>query len=154
MRIHDLMQAAVEARADKLALVDFDDKRVSWRALNDAAKAACEVLKTHGVRPGDRVVIVLENSAVMVAYLFAASMIDAIAVPINARLSEAEIDRIVGHCDAAAVVLTVETGSAPAAQAEAMKQSAFPAHWAKLRSWRGQALRPSPFMRMLSGKWR
>ncbi len=126
MRIHDLMEAAAEARADKLALVDFDDKRVSWRALNKAANAACEVLKTHGVRPGDRVVIVLENSAVMVAYLFAASMIDAIAVPINARLTEAEIDRIVGHCDAAAVVFTVETGNAPAEQAEAMKAERIP----------------------------
>ncbi len=120
MRIHDLLQGAAEARPDKLALVDFDDRRVSWGALAAAAGAAQKVLHEYGVRPGDRVVIVLENAAVMLAYLFACSRMDAIAVPINARLTGAEIARIVEHADAAAVVLTLETGSAPQAHGETM----------------------------------
>jgi len=120
MRIDDLMLSAVDAYPDRLALVDFDDRRVTWAELGAASDAACEVLKAQGVRPGDRVVIVLENAAVMLAYLFAASKLNAIAVPINAKLTRVEVERIVRHSDAAAVVLTVETGAPPQLLAQAL----------------------------------
>jgi acyl-CoA synthetase (AMP-forming)/AMP-acid ligase II len=120
MRIDDLLQAAVRETPDKLALKDFDDRQWSWVNLQAAAEAARTTLEHHGVRPGDRVVIVLENAAVMVAYLFGCSMMNAIAVPVNARLTRAELDRIVTHSDAGAVVMTVETGRAPKAHAEAL----------------------------------
>ena len=120
MRIDDLMRSAVDAYPDRLALVDFDDRRVTWAELGAASDAACEVLKAQGVRHGDRVVIVLENAAVMLAYLFAASKLNAIAVPINAKLTRVEVERIVRHSDAAAVVLTVETGAPPQALTQAL----------------------------------
>ncbi|WP_137700264.1 class I adenylate-forming enzyme family protein [Marimonas lutisalis] len=116
-RLHELLEAAAGARGDLPGVIDHDDRQYDWAQMKAGAEAARDALQARGVRPGDRVVIVLENSAAMVAYLFGCSMMDAIASPVNARLSEPEIDRIVRHSDAAAVVMTVETGDAPRAHA-------------------------------------
>lgn len=120
MRIHELLQAASAARPEALGIVDHDDRRLTWRDLEAAAGEARDALRARGVRPGDRVVLVLENAAAVVAYLFGCSMMDAIAVPVNARLTAPELDRIIAHSDAAAVVITVATGAAPRAHAKAL----------------------------------
>ncbi|MBL8907463.1 MAG: acyl--CoA ligase, partial [Rhizobiales bacterium] len=57
-------------------------------------------------RGGDRVLIVNENSIAAVTALFAASRLDAWAVPVNARLTAAEIDRIRDHARPRAIIVT------------------------------------------------
>lgn len=119
MRLHDLLVAAARERGPERAVIDFDDARYSWADMLAGAEAARDMMQVRGVRAGDRVVIVLENAAVALAALFACSMLDAIAVPVNARLTKAELDRILDHSDAAAMVITRATGKAPQIQAEA-----------------------------------
>ncbi|WP_457774257.1 class I adenylate-forming enzyme family protein [Phycobium rhodophyticola] len=119
MRLHDMLIDAARDRGAECAVIDFDDVRYDWATMQRGAQAASDVLQAKGVRAGDRVVIVLENAAVAMAALFACSMLDAIAVPVNARLTKAELDRILAHSDAAAAVFSVATGKAPRAQAEA-----------------------------------
>ncbi|MDU8926726.1 class I adenylate-forming enzyme family protein [Alisedimentitalea sp. MJ-SS2] len=116
-RIHDLLLAAARARGDALAIIDHDDTRYSWAEMLKGAEAARDALQARGVRRGDRVVIVLENAAVMLAYLYGASMLGVAACPVNARLSGPELGRIVERGDAAAAIFTVETGEAPRAHA-------------------------------------
>ena len=120
MTVHELLEAAARQRGGSLAIIDHDDRRLTWAEMGWAAEAAAEALAARGVRAGDRVVIVLENAAAMLAYLFAASRLGAAACPVNARLTGPELARIVEHSDAAAVVFTVETGAAPLAHAQAM----------------------------------
>lgn len=64
----------------------------------DGIRQAASVLVDLGVRPGDRIMIVGENGIALVTLIFAASEIDAWPVPVNGRLTPAEIDRIRGHC--------------------------------------------------------
>lgn len=125
-RIHQMLNAAARARGSELGIIDHDDRSYDWAAIKAGAEAARDALIARGVQPGDRVVIVLENSAAMVAFLYACSMMDAIACPVNARLTDPEIDRILRHSEAAAAVMTVATGPAPRQHAERMGAEEVP----------------------------
>jgi len=72
----------------------------TFAQLADAAGGTADRLAHAGVRGGDRVLIVAENCAALIALLFAVSRLDAWAVIVNARLSAREIDAIREHCDA------------------------------------------------------
>jgi long-chain acyl-CoA synthetase len=63
-----------------------------------------EWLTRSGIRPGDRVMIVGENCRAFAALLFAVAGMDAWAVPVNAQLSEREIDGIREHSGARRIV--------------------------------------------------
>ena len=65
-----------------------------------ACDRVAAVLRDQGIRPGDRVLIIGENSVALVAILFTLSRLDAWAVMLNARLSAREIDTIREHCGA------------------------------------------------------
>jgi acyl-CoA synthetase (AMP-forming)/AMP-acid ligase II len=116
-RLHELLLSSATNRSADLALIDFDDRRFSWSDLKEAADAAAACLKAQNVRPGDRVVLVFENCAEVIAFFFATSMIDATAVVVNARLSVPELERIFAHSDPSAVMFS--TGSSKAAKAHA-----------------------------------
>ncbi|MFW8637378.1 class I adenylate-forming enzyme family protein [Cribrihabitans pelagius] len=117
-RVHGLLEAAAEARPDALALRDHDGRRLSWREMEAAAHAAAEQLKAAGVRPGDRVVLVCENCAEVIAFFYGASLLDAAAVAINARLTTAELDRIFAHSDPSAVMFSAASSAAARAHAD------------------------------------
>ncbi|MFW8595820.1 class I adenylate-forming enzyme family protein [Cribrihabitans neustonicus] len=117
-RVHGLLAAAAKARPDALALRDHDGRRLSWREMEAAAHGAAEQLKAAGVRPGDRVVLVFENCAEVIAFFYGASLLDASAVAINARLTTAELDRIFAHADPSAVMFTAASSAAARAHAD------------------------------------
>ncbi|NVK13169.1 MAG: acyl--CoA ligase [Rhodobacteraceae bacterium] len=117
-RVHGLLQAAAGARPDALALMDQDGRRLTWSGMSQAASAAAEQLKAAGVRPGDRVVLVFENCAEVIAFFYGASLLDASAVAINARLTTAELDRIFAHSDPSAVMFTAAASAAARAHAD------------------------------------
>ena len=75
-----------------------------------------------GIRPGDRVMIVCENSRALAAILLAAASLDAWPVLVNARLSAREVDEIRDHCGARRVFYT--TSVSPHATAHAKRHSA------------------------------
>ena len=78
------------------ALIE-DARRLSYGELAQAVDAAAERLAALGVRGGDRVMIVAENSVAQIVLLFAAARIDAWALMSNARLSAGELDAIAAH---------------------------------------------------------
>ena len=83
------------------------------RIVDDAAAA----LRDHGVRAGDRVMVVSENSPALAALILALSMLDAWSVVVTPRLSEREIDQIRNHCGARLLYYTVEVSDLAAAHA-------------------------------------
>jgi len=80
-------------------------------------------LTDSGVRPGDRVMIVGENSRAFVAIFLAVAGLDAWPVLVNARLSAREIDAIRAHCGARRTIFT--THVSPHALAHANRLGAL-----------------------------
>jgi long-chain acyl-CoA synthetase len=106
-RISDAIKPFALQNPDHPALVQGD---VTWSYADLAAIVASTAitLGDYGVRPGDRVMIVSENSLAVVAILLAASEVDAWSVIVNPRLSAREIDLIRDHSGARRVFYTIE----------------------------------------------
>src|SRR5215510_11924531 len=80
----------------------------TYGALAGIVDDAAAELRKHGVRPGDRVMVVSENSLALAALILAISAVDAWSVVVNPRLSEREVDQIRAHCDARLLYYTVD----------------------------------------------
>lgn len=119
-RWHDFLAAQVDQRPTVLAMTDSGGTSWTYGALDAACDAMRALLEQAGVRPGDRVLIVAENCNAAVAALFACSRLGAIAVPVNARQTSAEIARILNHAHPAAVILTSAASADAAAHAAQM----------------------------------
>ena len=65
-----------------------------------------QTLADAGLRGGDRLLIINENSIAAVTAVFAASKLDAWAVLVNARLTAGEIDRIRDHAGPRVILIT------------------------------------------------
>ncbi len=111
-RLHDFLTATAAACPDDIALIDHTDSALSWVELVHSVDAAVDVLTSHGVGAGDRILLVLENCPSVVAFLYAASRLDTVAVVVNARITSIELDRIVPHCDPAAVIFSTNSSVA------------------------------------------
>ncbi|OUM01584.1 class I adenylate-forming enzyme family protein [Variovorax sp. JS1663] len=96
LRIHDVPAWWAAETPDAVALLD-DGRSLSYADLQRAIDDAKAALAGLGVLPGQRVLLVAENSASLVAFVFAASSLGAASVLVNARLSAQEIDAIVAH---------------------------------------------------------
>jgi long-chain acyl-CoA synthetase len=105
-RIHDLVERRAAAAPDALALIDHDGRCLTWHRFRGAVDVMEQHLREAGVRGGDRVLVVIENSVTAVAALMAASRIDAWAALVNARLAAREVARIRAHCEPRAIVFT------------------------------------------------
>lgn len=100
------------------AIIDADGTVVSFGALDSMAEAIAAGLAAHGVRPGDRVMLICENSAHFGAVVLAASRLAAWVSPINARQSADELEAIAAHAEARCIVFTAAASPAAAAHAE------------------------------------
>ncbi len=92
--------------------------RWTYAQLAEAVDEAGALLRSLGVRPGDRVMLVGENCLTLVALILAAGEADAWAAIINARLSGPEIDAIRDHCGARRVIFTIEVSAEAATHAQ------------------------------------
>lgn len=121
-RVEDYLAAQVAKCPDALALTDSTGLRWSYRALDAAAAALASEFTAQGVKKGDRVMVVSENCASAVAALFATWQMGAIAVPVNARQTEPEIERILRHATPRIVLLTSDVS--PDARAHGKRMAA------------------------------
>ncbi|WP_204117451.1 AMP-binding protein [Paraburkholderia sp. C35] len=106
------------------ALIE-DSRRLTRAQLVEAVDAVAGQLAAQGVRAGDRVMIVAENSIVQIVLLFAVAQLDAWALVSNARLSAAELDAIRAHAQPRVVAYAVE--ASPDARQHAGRHGARPA---------------------------
>lgn len=80
------------------------DRRLDYGQLSDRCCRMAGVLAARGVRKGDRVALLLFNGNAFIETLFACAKLGAIAVPINFRLSSAEVEFILDDCGARVLV--------------------------------------------------
>ena len=103
---HALMQPGATA-------LRFLGNTVTWGELHRRVVALAGALSRRGVGFGDRVMILMLNRTEFVESMLAANMLGAIAVPLNFRLTPAEIAFLVQDCTAR--VLITEPVLAPVA---------------------------------------
>ncbi len=125
-RICDVVKPWAEHSADRMALVESAGSW-SYRQLDAVVDETQSWLRSQGVRPGDRVMIVGENCRAFVAILLASAGIDAWPVLVNARLSPREVDEIQKHCGARRVLYTISVS--PNAADHAKRHGAVVEEW-------------------------
>ncbi|NDB25657.1 MAG: hypothetical protein EB021_09495 [Gammaproteobacteria bacterium] len=103
---------------DRIGVVDEPDQpAASWGTLTYArmaelARAQAAGLDALGIGVGERVAIVSHNSARLLTAFFGVSGSGRIIVPVNFRLSPAEIGYIVEHCGASMMLVDPELDDA------------------------------------------
>jgi len=90
-------RAMVSPRREALI---FNDEVFTYDRLNRRANRLAHALRDLGIEPGQRVGVLMFNSNPFLETYFALSRIGAVLVPLNTRLSVAEIDFILNDCDA------------------------------------------------------
>ncbi|MCY3711370.1 MAG: o-succinylbenzoate--CoA ligase [Caldilineaceae bacterium] len=78
------------ATPEKVAVV-FEGRSVSYAELDRLADGQAAGLAAQGIQPGDKVAARVENSLEAVALVHSVARIDAVFVPLNTRLTAAEI---------------------------------------------------------------
>jgi fatty-acyl-CoA synthase len=92
---------------DKPAVVSGDDV-LTYRELADAADRVAAVLWHRGIRKGDAVAYIGENSPQFLQVMFGAAQLGAVFVPVNTRLAAPEITHVLVDSGARALVLDAE----------------------------------------------
>lgn len=104
--VADLVTSAAVRSPDRLALIDPQlGLTLSWAQTEQAVAAEADRIRTAGVAPGDRVVVRLPTSAPYCLSVFAALRVGAVVVPVGTGATERELDTVLAHSDARAVIV-------------------------------------------------
>ncbi|RYZ12696.1 MAG: long-chain fatty acid--CoA ligase, partial [Comamonadaceae bacterium] len=100
----DLLAGNAARRGNRAAVI-VDDRVHTHAMLHEAVRRQAAALVALGVRPGDRIVLLAGNRAEVLVLLGAAGWIGAMLVPLNLRLSAAELAQQAQDAAPALVVL-------------------------------------------------
>jgi 2-furoate---CoA ligase len=104
-------KASVEREPHALALVD-GPLRLTYAQWQPRIADAANSLRRLGVRPGDRVLTVLQNGEPMCSTYWACQLLGATIVPVNWRLSEGELTYIAHDAEPRCAVVDANSPSA------------------------------------------
>ena len=90
-----MLGATVDKSPDHEAIFELGGERINYRQLWDRAARVAGGLRENGVERGDRVAIRLGNGLDWCLAFFGAQMAGTIAVPVNTRFSESEVEYVV-----------------------------------------------------------
>jgi acyl-CoA synthetase (AMP-forming)/AMP-acid ligase II len=91
----EMLRNTVDKCPGNEAVVEVGGERFDYRTLWDRAARAAGGLRALGIQPGDRVAIRLANGADWCIAFFAIQMVGAVAVPVNTRFTDTEIEYVV-----------------------------------------------------------
>jgi acyl-CoA synthetase (AMP-forming)/AMP-acid ligase II len=100
-----MLRATVDKWNDKEALVELGGGRIGYRELWDRAAHVAGGLRGLGVRRGDRVAIRLGNGINWCVAFYGIQMAGAVAVPVNTRFAEAEVEYVVTDSGSKVVIM-------------------------------------------------
>jgi len=84
--------------------VVYEDRRYTWKEVNDRVNAISNTLLKRGLKKGDKVAMWMFNSDLFVFTFYGIVKAGGVAVPVNFRLAPPEAEFIFDHCDAATLV--------------------------------------------------
>jgi acyl-CoA synthetase (AMP-forming)/AMP-acid ligase II len=103
----DYLALHAQARPDDTAVIE-GDRRLTLDEFNRLVNRYGNVLRAHGVRAGEKVLWVGQNSIEVVAINHAARKVGAVCVPMNYRLAPEEAQYVIDNCDAVVVLHDIE----------------------------------------------
>jgi fatty-acyl-CoA synthase len=103
MNVPELVDRAASKWPDTEALV-WPDERLTFGEFAARTRACARALHAEGVRPGDRVGVLMPNRPGMLVVIYGAMRLGAIPVPINSRYKEREVAYVVEHAGMKLVV--------------------------------------------------
>ncbi|AMM23759.1 class I adenylate-forming enzyme family protein [Variovorax sp. PAMC 28711] len=115
-RMSHVVRPWADRTPDAPALLEGEHS-LTYGELAEAISAVGEWLRSHGVRAGDRVMVVGENSMALAVLILSIGDIDAWPLVANARLSAREVDAIRTHSGARLQLFTSEISVEAAAHA-------------------------------------
>jgi fatty-acyl-CoA synthase len=101
MRLGSILTQSAQLWPERRALVDEQGRAFSYRAWNARVNQLANALGRLGVGPGTRVAFFLRNVEALASAYMATQKLGAVAVPVNYRLSAAELTFILNDCQAA-----------------------------------------------------
>src|SRR5262245_8572090 len=104
MLVGDLLLQSAERVPDKEALVE-GAARLTYQQLAEQAQRFGRALQRLGVRPGDRVGLLLPNGFPFAVAHFGALLAGAISLPLNTRLAGPELDFIINDAQVSVLVV-------------------------------------------------
>jgi len=116
--VRGFLDRAATAYAERVAIVDEPDQPAEpWAPLTFAdlaerARAQAAGLDRLGIGPGERVAVVSHNSARLLTSFFGVCGWGRILVPVNFRLARAEVEYILEHSGASALLVDPELDEA------------------------------------------
>jgi long-chain acyl-CoA synthetase len=101
-----LLRASADASPDAEAFVELDGPRLTYAQLWDAAARVAGGLRESGVRRGDRIAVRHGNGLDWVLSFLGTLLAGGVAVPVNTRFTEPEVDYVVNDSGASIVLAT------------------------------------------------
>ena len=92
-------------RSGKLAYID-DHQRLTYRELDDRVRRCATGLLAAGLKPGDRVLMVMHDSVDFPVAFLGALWAGVLPVPVNTLLPAADYAYMLAHCEAKAVLVS------------------------------------------------
>lgn len=108
MNICEHLTATAQIVPDQIAM-RFEGLEMTYAALNRKSYAASQVLADAGVKPGDRVALMLPNVPAFAVWYYAALQIGAIAVSLSTRSAASEVKFLTTDCAASCFVADQQT---------------------------------------------
>jgi long-chain acyl-CoA synthetase len=102
----EMLRATVDRAPNNEAIVEIGGERINYRELWDRSARVAGGLKRLGIERGDRVAIRLGNSLDWCFAFWGTLMSGAIAVPVNTRFSEPEVEYVITDSGSSFVFLS------------------------------------------------
>ncbi len=118
LTVRDYLDRAAAVYGDRVGVVDEPDQpaaslgELTYARIAELARGQAAALDAMGIGRGERVAMVSQNAARMLVSFFGVSGWGRVFVPINFRLSPAEISYIVEHCGASLLLVDPELDEA------------------------------------------
>ena len=104
----EMLRRTVEAAPRSEAIVEVGGERINYRDLWDRSARVAGGLQALGIKRGDRVAIRLGNGLKWCLAFFGIELAGAIAVPVNTRFSESEVEYVINDSGSKFVCLPNE----------------------------------------------
>ncbi|MRH88968.1 long-chain-fatty-acid--CoA ligase [Nocardia sp. SYP-A9097] len=101
--------------------ITYGDQSITYADLHERSTRTARALRDLGVNAGDRVAYLGPNHPVYLEVLFAAGLLGAVFVPLNARSAAAEIEYVLADAGVSVLVHTAEHNAQVAALPEAVR---------------------------------
>ena len=124
-RLHHMLDFHVARTPDAIGWIDETGTHTTFAQMQQLAVETAAWMKKSGVIAGDRVMMLGENSLELLASMLAVWHLDAWAMPVNARLSAGEVDRLAEHADPKLIVFTNRVSKEAALHAERYGATAY-----------------------------